>query len=292
MSDPTKTNYSINYKRIIHSLSKKYLPGFLKYSIRILYLNYINAQSSSPFIINENQNPNFVSLSNNNKFIISKDAAFDFKSVFLEDHQECSAFIELAKNASVFFDVGASRGVYSNLFCKLSDSNIAIAFEGSPESCISIQKLSDLNQNNDKLQIVEKMIGDKNYTDHFSFENCGYVQIVANSSKSRIRRDVISIDSWIDRNKKVPDLIKIDVEGFEYEVLKGCKNLLEKNRPDILLELHLSYLEKRKINPEKVTDLILNSNYQFFDLFKKVVTPRQLINTFNQRTHIICSPKI
>jgi len=292
MSDSMKTNYSINYKRIIHSLSKKYLPGFLKYSIRILYLNYINAQSSSPFIINENQNPNFVSLGNNNKFIISKDAAFDFKSVFLEDHQECSAFIELAKNASVFFDVGASRGVYSNLFCKLSDSNIAIAFEGSPESCISIQKLSDLNQNNDRLQIVEKMIGDKNYTDHFSFENCGYVQIVANSSKSRIRRDVISIDSWIDRYKKVPDLIKIDVEGFEYEVLQGCKNLLEKNRPDILLELHLSYLEKRKIKPLEVIELILNYNYQLFDLFNNEVSTKQLINTFNQRTHIICTPKI
>ena len=40
------------------------------------------------------------------------------------------------------------------------------------------------------------MVGDKNYVSEFSFEDCGYIQIVQNSSKSMIEREVISIDSF------------------------------------------------------------------------------------------------
>ncbi|MFA5792113.1 MAG: FkbM family methyltransferase [Candidatus Paceibacterota bacterium] len=56
------------------------------------------------------------------------------------------------------------------------------------------------------------------------------------------------------------DFIKIDVEGYEYKVLKGAENLLKTSKPKLLIELHgkptgeevVSYLEKLNYS---ITDL-------------------------------------
>ena len=37
---------------------------------------------------------------------------------------------------------------------------------------------------------------------------------------------------------KKPDLIKIDVEGFEYKVLKGAQRLLNEIKPKVVVEIH------------------------------------------------------
>jgi hypothetical protein len=36
----------------------------------------------------------------------------------------------------------------------------------------------------------------------------------------------------------VPDIIKIDVEGFEWEVLKGARPTLREHRPVLQIEVH------------------------------------------------------
>ncbi|NJO03161.1 MAG: FkbM family methyltransferase [Bacteroidia bacterium] len=45
--------------------------------------------------------------------------------------------------------------------------------------------------------------------------------------------------------------MKVDVEGFEYEVLMGAKPLLEQNRiTSLLIDFHGSILETRNIDVE------------------------------------------
>ena len=48
----------------------------------------------------------------------------------------------------------------------------------------------------------------------------------------------ISIDEWIKQAHAVPDIIKIDVEGAEYDVLKGAMHTLQTYKPKILLATH------------------------------------------------------
>lgn len=47
----------------------------------------------------------------------------------------------------------------------------------------------------------------------------------------------ISIDEYTKSNSP-PDVIKIDVEGEEYEVLKGAEKTLEKHHPSLIIEVH------------------------------------------------------
>ena len=49
------------------------------------------------------------------------------------------------------------------------------------------------------------------------------------------------------------NLLKIDVEGFEYEVLLGCNDALKKNKINkIIIEIHSEFLKSKGINEELI----------------------------------------
>ena len=65
-----------------------------------------------------------------------------------------------------------------------------------------------------------------------------------------------TLDSFL-KNKRLPvSLIKIDVEGDELNVLKGARETIRKNLPDIFIELHPWY-----INPLKIIDELKSHGY-------------------------------
>jgi len=51
-------------------------------------------------------------------------------------------------------------------------------------------------------------------------------------------------------------LLKIDCEGFEYDVLQGAAGLIKRHRPQLVLEVHPTQLEHFGHSTEKVLDLV------------------------------------
>ena len=81
----------------------------------------------------------------------------------------------------------------------------------------------------------------------------------------------ITLDSFVKKNKiKSIDILKIDIEGSEYELLKGAKNTLNKNKIKIILVEILAkknfYIKKEK----KVLNFLKKIN---FTLLQKVNIP-------------------
>lgn len=56
--------------------------------------------------------------------------------------------------------------------------------------------------------------------------------------KDSITVNGVSIDDCVKKGFKPPTMMKIDVEGAEYDVLQGAKNTLCKYKPKILLATH------------------------------------------------------
>ena len=72
------------------------------------------------------------------------------------------------------------------------------------------------------------------------------------------------------KNKNIKDIfIKIDVEGFELNVLKGAKNLVSKKTKLILVEKHFFQLYENKTTED--VHLFLKKNN--FRLIKKFTFP-------------------
>ena len=62
------------------------------------------------------------------------------------------------------------------------------------------------------------------------------------------------------------DLIKIDTQGWEKKVLLGCKELLQKYKPILIVEFEHFQLIKTNTSCEELFDFIRNNNYYIFFL--------------------------
>jgi hypothetical protein len=71
---------------------------------------------------------------------------------------------------------------------------------------------------------------------------------------------VMTVDEFV-KDKPAPNLIRMDVEGYEYEIIKGMTNTLN-GKTSILLELHT---QPNVLKPEKISELLQmleNNNYR------------------------------
>lgn len=64
--------------------------------------------------------------------------------------------------------------------------------------------------------------------------------ILAQHGAEKIQVDVVTIDKWLEQHPEVPpdkiQFMKVDVEGYEFQVFEGAKNLLEKHGSHIEIE--------------------------------------------------------
>lgn len=71
-----------------------------------------------------------------------------------------------------------------------------------------------------------------------------------------------SIDHFVETSGVWPDVIKIDVDGYEGRVLEGGANLLARRRPFILLELHKDKKLRFGVRRRDIADHLFEIGYQ------------------------------
>jgi hypothetical protein len=71
-----------------------------------------------------------------------------------------------------------------------------------------------------------------------------------------------TLDYFVESNhiNKI-DLVKIDVEGFEMNVLRGMTRILKTLKPDLLIEINSNTLAEQKVNPESLFQYLHNLDY-------------------------------
>jgi FkbM family methyltransferase len=205
----------------------------------------------------------------------------DWKAFWGLKEVERENLYKLSRKATVAVDVGANNGwVLMNLSSIVErNKGFVYGFEPYPETYERCMKnLEDSHITN--CQLFNRGCG----------ENEGELMMVvekqSNSGQNRIVRDE-KISFSEEKNFKVVlttldkqlgsvgriDLIKIDVEGFELNVLKGGVELLEKYRPVIFLEIDDKLLKANDTSPAEVLSFLRERyGYMFTNAFsgKKV----------------------
>jgi FkbM family methyltransferase len=92
--------------------------------------------------------------------------------------------------------------------------------------------------------------------------------------------ETISLDEYCTEASIRPAFIKIDVEGFEYEVLTGGRQILQTYRPKILMECEQRHLKDRKVGD--VFKVLLELGYKGFFIHDNQVKP---LAEFNVASH-------
>jgi FkbM family methyltransferase len=138
-----------------------------------------------------------------------------------------------------FYDVGANAGFFSLLGSVIvGPAGTVIAFEPHPET--AAQLLKQISENGaSNVEVVEAAICDKVGIAEFSDDTFAVMAslVGSDSGTKTIKVKTTNLDQLID-DKKLPDVMKIDVEGAEIEALRGAEKMIRKKRPILLVELH------------------------------------------------------
>jgi FkbM family methyltransferase len=184
-------------------------------------------------------------------------------------------FAALARAAAdpggVLFDIGAHCGLISALWCAAKPDNRAFSFEPSPALSRRLADIRDLNQFGERMQLNQIGIGEASGATNMLMDpvggfvqSCHFDNTMWGAPES-IAIQLETIEAASVSRQVVPDFIKLDIEGYEYEAIKGSSSFLARHRPVIFLELHLNYLEERKIAARAVVELLEDAGYAFFN---------------------------
>ena len=193
-------------------------------------------------------------------------------------------FLDEVKNRSVFIDIGANVGHYSLAGRTINDKLTTYAFEPEPKNVQQLKKNIELNSFSDDIQIIENVLGDKKeklkLNISSSISGAGMHSLVQHYEDDRddhfIEVQSDTLDNFLDEEViEVPDIVKIDVEGYEFYVLKGMRNILENYKPMIFIELHPKILESQGFSSYKVRDFLYSFNYESQNLSTKSTNVHQ-----------------
>jgi FkbM family methyltransferase len=212
-----------------------------------------------------------------NKILISSDTiknnCYTWNDQTANDLYLIERFYDLIKDDFVILDIGAQSGLFT-LLSKFFPKTKWYSFEPDPGNYdllvenLTINSITNVNTfnvgitnkiGNDELKICRSHRGLNNYGDRITrFDSNSDDAIIVNTP-------IDTIDNLF-LNQNI-DLIKIDTEGCEYNILCGAKNVIEKNKPKILLEYYEQNLLQFGKNFSDLHKLLDEINYQIVESF-------------------------
>jgi FkbM family methyltransferase len=147
---------------------------------------------------------------------------------------------ELLSPESVVLDIGANIGAYSIPLAKAFPDVTVHAFEPNPYAVARFRRNLLVNRI-DNIRLHEKALGEEAGTlEFYAIEgrDIGLSSFIDRSFKEAhpMRMQLTRLDDMLDQDLSRVSVIKIDVQGFESQVLRGATRLLRRDRPYVLFE--------------------------------------------------------
>lgn len=169
----------------------------------------------------------------------------DFARYFYEPI-EFQHFIEIVREKKVFFDVGANIGWYSYLAADAGVERI-VAFEFMNEYANFISE--NFKIQNIPATVINKGVGSPSAIEKYS------------DPLAKISGALISLDEYAKASNVWPDIMKMDIEGFELDALKNAHEILLR-KPALDISLHDRFLLDRGQSENEVLSLLNGYGYR------------------------------
>jgi len=228
---------------------------------------------------------------------------------------ELKNFIELTKDRECLLDVGGNIGFMSLTFLVNNNDDARKYAYCIEPSKTGLQTLGTILVHNDKdarldnVFVYEIFMGDKQGQVEFLIERGSNTLAVTYEKKDdpnfKIEThgappsysEMSTVDDFyryiIQKGRKLPDTIKIDVEGYDYRVLLGADKYLMIARPLMFLEVHRDLLNMYNDVAQNIWDFLTERRYDMYTLQrKKIENIEEYFSLFDNTSELrlVCSP--
>lgn len=95
-------------------------------------------------------------------------------------------------------------------------------------------------------------------------------QELVNENSQLQQFEIDSLDNLLSENKiSAPNFVKITVNGFEMEVLKGMEKIIKNHHPSLMLEIGDQNLRKQGSNAKELVEFLFEHGYQLQNIDRK-----------------------
>lgn len=160
------------------------------------------------------------------------------------------------RKGDVCLDIGANIGNHSIYYAKICHASKIFAFEPVQSTFSTLQKNIELNHLENCIEACDFGLSDRTKSAsivHFDEQNIGSTKLAENNDGDL---KLASLDD-IKFSCNI-DFVKIDVEGMEYDLLRGAKQFFSQQRPVVFVEIWDEHFEK-------VDSLLQEYGYRIFE---------------------------
>ncbi len=190
---------------------------------------------------------------------------FLFKDVGFEN------FLKLIQPNFTILDIGANIGMTALEFAKKVPMGSVVCFEPSPSN---FSRLIENIALNDFKNMITSNTGIGSVAGQFKLfdlvdSNPGMKRILTDEQSENLASEAIVVDileSQLEKlNIAAVHAIKIDVEGFEMEVLKSATVILKKYKPLLFIELDDNNLKEQQSSAVLLIKYLIELDYKIYN---------------------------
>ena len=201
---------------------------------------------------------------------------------------ECNFLLKIAKLSSGFCDIGANIGFYTLAAASVNPQLMIFSFEPNPNVGNLFLKNLVINAkalNPGNIKFYNYALGNdsesamKLFVPSVTGSGGGSFVNQHPNEETTLTPDiqVEKLNDFLGNNALI-DLIKIDVEGFEFEVIMGGIELIEKMKPTIFIELLRKWMKPFGKQPQDVVAILKSIGYECYAINSDYLSRIEIIN--------------
>lgn len=202
----------------------------------------------------------------------------------------------LVKEGFVVFDVGTNIGETLLGFAQII-GNKGKVYGFEPVPYLHERAKTNIGLNNfNNIHLFNVALSDKEETLSFTptpNQNSSGIAMRKKTDEGYVGTQVsaFTLDSFVASEQIAHiDMIKIDVEGFEFNVLQGALETLKTKRPILVIEVDDNNLQRQNVTAKQLLEFLSNTGYKLADLQTEKALNMQ--DSFqNCHFDVLCVPK-
>lgn len=199
----------------------------------------------------------------------------------LHEFNDMFFLLHFLRKDDLFIDIGANIGSYTVLAASHIEAD-TISIEPVPSTFCNLMNNISINQIQNKVTALNIALGSQKGNIAFtsSFDTVNHV--ATGAEKDTITVHVETLDEIL-IGRKVPALLKIDVEGFETEVIKGAQRTLnELGLKAIIIELNGSG-ERYGYSETEIHEVFISAGFKpyFYDPLTRQIKLTENFGIYN-----------